>query len=458
MKKPEKIALAAFNSISMDSNEYWGNTVCSALSGELSKLGVRNDLFLLLMLIGEAERNNKTLAKFVERIRAGGYTMVIFESLWLPEIMDMLRDAAPHTAVVLKKDLVDGFLEKHEEIKKAFSVISRPDFTDKRRMPQPNFKYIKLGTSKKTKQTLVDMWAMSPMCYFQENLEENPYYDSLCLEERRKYRGCGYCSAPTGRAGMDAETQSIAFVYFMKYFQKHLPALTRVSLPSPEGFFDTLIDVAPHLTSGEFRPVGFQMQLRPDVIVNLQDKIRKILEVYSGSGMTLHLATVGFENFSKKELGILHRGYAPQALTQALEIIKSLIKDYPETLDMSRSIASFILFNPYTTIKDIKENLAMISEHDFSCFFDININKVRIYPGVGLYALVEHDGLLDITNKAQQLSDLPRGGYQGDYGYIFKEEKVAAAYRSYAEAERAIPELFRKNKIYILKKIVEHMK
>jgi hypothetical protein len=442
-KRAVKIALAIFNSITENTFEYWGNLSSSILSGEMTRRGLDNDLYLLLMQVGDLEKNNRTLKEFVKRIQGGGYTTVYFDSLWLPEIKQMLLKASPDLEIICKDEMTEEFLR------------ARPEFsTDiKYSLLQPNFDYICIGGSSRHKQKLIDICG-GGTCAFDENLERNPYYAALPLQERRKYRGCGYCSISQQKVATKKDRIQ-EFLHVMRHFQKHLPHLERVSLPGPESFFDILADIAPKLKAEAFKPVKFQIQLRPDVIVNRQDKIEEILRAYEGSGFCVHLATVGFENFSKKELQILHRGYPPETNTKALEVITRLHNAFPVTLDLSRAVASFILFNPYTTIEDITENLKQIAAHDFSLFHTININKVRIHPQVGLYALSQLDGLLAGSDPQRTLTDLPRGGYRGDYGYRFLDEQVAAVYSAFAEAEKNLTEDFQKHKLYILQKILD---
>lgn len=458
MKKPPKIALVIFNTFTTSTSEFWGNLSTSILSGELYRRGVKNDIFLLLMQVGDAARNRRTLEQFVEGIRQGGYTMVWFDSLWLPEIKDMLRAAAPGTAVICRNEISEEFRGLPPDFEAAIRAALGPAYNEEAFAYQPNFQYIRFGASERIRQTLVDMMDCRT-CSYRENLEHNTFYSRLTLKERRKYAGCSYCSVPPRPPNVSNETQKRVFLDLMRYYQKQLPHLERVSLPHPETFFDVLLELAPQLTSGEFRPVGFQMQLRPDVIVRRENDLWAILSAFKSSGFRVHLATVGFENFSESELKILNRGYEPYINTQALEIIRNFAEKFPQTIDMSRAIASFILFNPYTSMEDVEENLDQIAARDFGLFFRIKINKARIHPGVGLYALARREGLLvESKRDTHLLSDLPRGGYQGDYGYRFKDPKIAAVYDCYAEAERNVRAGIEQHEIYILKKIVESFK
>jgi hypothetical protein len=138
MNKQKKIALVIFNTISPRSTEYWGNLAPSILSGEMNRLCVDNDLYLLLMQVGNFKKNKSVLQQFRDRIRDGGYTMVYFDSLWLPEIKEMLHNAAPGTTIICRDDLTRDFIADHPE----FS--GNIDY----RYLQPNFQYIRIGGAK----------------------------------------------------------------------------------------------------------------------------------------------------------------------------------------------------------------------------------------------------------------------------------------------------------------------
>lgn len=456
MNKKPKAALAIFNSISKYSDEFWGNHHVSLLSGELGREGVENDVYLLLMQVGDAEQNRKTVDEFVGLVARGGYDVVYFETLWMPAIREKLEKEAPAAAIVCRGEAPEAFPRISPKLEAARARAENPWSVPGMEL-RPNFNFIRLGTSRKVEQKVVDMIGFLP-CPYNDSLEKNPFYKKLPVKMRRELVGCSYCKVTAAKSGISAEDSNRIFLDQTRYYLEQIPGLDKISLPTPENFFGQLIELAPRLTSGDIRPVKFYMQLRPDVIVNRSKDMRAILEAFEGTGFGICLATVGLENFSARELQVLNRGYAPEMLPRALAIIKELKEKFPAELDMSRAIASFILFNPYTRVEDIALNVEKIAATDLSAFKSININKARIHPGAGLYELAEMDGLLVEEGGGTRLSDLPRGGYQGDYGYRFQDPRVERIYSSFAEAEKELSVEFEKHKIYILKRLVEYVK
>ena len=458
MRKKPKTALVIFNSVGKHVKEIWGNHHISMVSGELNRRGITNDIFLLLMEVGNARKNRNTIGKFIGLIRDNKYDIVYFETLWMPWIQDRLKSEAPGTAVVCKTNVAS---EAWSEILPATFVdacsMAGNQWAAGKNNALPNFKYIQLGAGKNLKQRIADMPSFSP-CSYMKSLEDNHFFKRLPVRERKTHLGCSYCTVYDSRTTLNSEARKSVFLDMLRYYQEQLPHLDRISLPHPENFFTLLIALAPEITSNAFRPVKFYMQLRPDVIIKRKREIRSMLDAYAGTGSAIHLATVGFENFSVRELKVLNRGYAPGNITSSLNIIKEFAGEFPDSLDMSRAMASFILFNPYTRIPDIELNIEQITKHDFSLFHNININKARINPSTGLYALAQKDNLLREKDENTRMSDLPRGGYQGDYEYRFADPKIGKIYAAFAKAENEVSESFDRHKIYILKRIVDHFK
>lgn len=202
------------------------------------------------------------------------------------------------------------------------------------------------------------------------------------------------------------------------------------------------------------KPFSYLVQFRADVLADRHREIVNVLSAMKGSGITLFPSVVGLENFSGRELQVLNRGYTPGTVTRAIVSLISLKEMFPAELDLSETVASFILFNPYTRFQDLKINLDKMKITDFSLFKDININRVRINPDTALYELARLDGLTIEKQDDRSLADLPRGGYQADFPYRFKDRRVAMVCESYLAGEKMKLNGTTERTLYVLEKIV----
>jgi hypothetical protein len=174
-----------------------------------------------------------------------------------------------------------------------------------------------------------------------------------------------------------------------------LPFLKIVEVPSP--FSKDYIHVLSGLLKEKkLKPLSFYIFLRPDDLVKNKYEIEFLLKSMKKNRWSLFVENIGFENFSEKELSILNRGYKSEINIEALKTFFYFRKKYPKTWITKNTSASFILFEPFTDVGDLKINLAQIIRFKkyFLSFYRISFNKLRLSRDTPIYFLTRKEGLI----------------------------------------------------------------
>jgi len=462
MKKKFKTAFVIFNTLTKG-NKFWGDFEMSFYSGLFDQAKALNDLLVVLLRPGEERKNIETINSFLKYCKKKKYDFIVFPSAWSPWLIKRSQDFLKKPIYFLDSlDRNTGSIGNRNKLTNLVKNLIKKEKIDFRKYFKPNFNYDKIFGAPRLRQEVASIGASR--CLYTKGIKDNYFYKTLNKNFVNKWRGCAYCFSAMNDKEIPTREKVETIKRQLVYLQKNLPYLKRVLFAFPEDLFDPIeILLQDNL---KLKPLTFHIQLRPDVIVKKKKQIERILNLMRKTKLSFYLSVVGFENFSERELLILNRGYKPEMNVKALKVLDYFFKKYPKEFVMKDAVASFILFEPFTRIDDLKININSILKlkDKFSIFRNININKLRIDRGMALYELAKKEGLVSkpgFEDETEELTDLPRGGFRaGSVNYYFNETNVGLVYKIYhkildksSKIKKGINDKFLK--IELLKKIVE---
>lgn len=383
-------------------------------SGFLLKKGIENDI--LLFLLSEKNReNNQNVYRLVDYCKKENYDFIFISADCPFEISEVIKKK-------LKRKVFDL-----SAIEKKFNF--HPNFL---KQFYPNFGYKIWGAQKVPILRAASLLLCG--CHYSQTIKNNYLYRFVNF---KKWKGCSYCSS-----ALSYKVISIRSIKKqIEILKKSLPHLKLIEIPTPLSR-DFLSIISVLLKDGDLNSLSLYVFFRPDDLVSNKEKIESLLKIMAKKDCSFIIENLGLENFSKKELAILNRGYGPEKNIEALKIFDYFKKKYPKIWRAERTSVSFILFGPFTEIKDLRINadyMTKFREYFFS-FRRINFNKLRIEDDTPIYHLVKKAGLI-----------LKKNGY---LDYRFNNPEIGRIYEDYirfsklfsTDQQKAISFLIRESK------------
>ena len=174
-------------------------------------------------------------------------------------------------------------------------------------------------------------------------------------------------------------------------------------------------------------PADYHISIRIDHFLQCEARFRNALTLLAKSGNRLIIWNMGLENFSPEENRRFNKGIDEETICRGIALLNDLKKDYPESFDFTGF--GFILFTPWTTIADLRHNIAAFKKWlSLSSQFFIG-TALQLLPGVPITELARAEGLL-----TESFVDLPpfSGCINSWDGYElpwrFKHPEVAVIY------------------------------
>lgn len=375
-------------------------------SGFLLKNNVKNDV-LLFLLSGEKKKNNQNLSHLIDHCQKEKYDLIFISADCPLKITGKLKKKLGKSVRDLSS--IEKILKLHPDFYKQF---------------YPNFKYKIFGIKKVTLKTASFFLCG---CSYLNKIKNNPFYKSLNWKDKEKWRGCSYCASALSYKGIPYSRKVKILERQIKYLQKELPSLRIIEIPPPFSR-EFILAFSVLLKKFDLKALSFYVFFRPDDLVNTKKELEDLLKLMRKKSCSLLVENIGFENFSKKEITVLNRGYSPEMNEKAMEIFIYLKNRYPSTWITENTSASFILFEPFTSIEDLKINIARIIQLKkyFLSFYRLSFNKLVLKKDTPIYYLSKRAGL--ISRKPSPLD------------YCFKDQRIEKIYNTYKKFLNSIPE------------------
>ncbi len=441
---PGEVVLVLFSTHARDGH-FWGNMQVSLLAGEMSRLGVHNEIVVLLMRPGDEVRNRETVDEFLELMERRRPATVVFWAVWLPWLPDRVREVSGARVMSLDPaqpgDLPEALrgMNPHGSVlaaaagavteREAARVLEPADPIAKF---APSFDYRVLGNDEPVHQRLAFVSLLS--CPFGAPMDDNPLFAGLELGPEVSRRGCSYCNAARDYEPLSDDEKRRQLAHQLAYLQSSLPELEEIAVPFPEDYLGPLADVLERHGEHGIRPIALSGQFNSDSLGQYEGELDRLLTVAAARGFSFHVNVVGLESFDEGDLRRYNRG-GVEHVQRALDVLRRLRERHDPSSFMPRTVGSLILFHPWQTLEGLRRNLdAMLAADLGSLFWRVNVNDVRFHPGVALYHLAERDGLLGDPSDAS-VQDVPLGGYFTEYPWIFRHRSTARVHQLFTHLQ-----------------------
>lgn len=439
--EPEgRVVCVLFNTLAHESR-FWGNMQLSLVSGDMKRMGIDNDLIVLLMRPGEADRNLETVEEFVALMRRWAPSDILLWANWLPWLPDRLRRETGARVMTLDPanpgDVADELREMDPHASAVATIAGARTPREAARVLEssdpiaqftPNFDYQFVGSAEPVDQTLAFVSLLA--CPFNPPIADNPCYDGVDLPEGTSDRGCAYCNAARRGEPMGDDEKQRQLAHQIRYLQRHLPALEEIAVPFPEDYLAPLERVLRDAPALGIEPITLSGQFNSDSLVSSGGRLGALLDTAARRGFEFHVNVVGLESFCDEDLQLYNRGNAA-VVEGALQILRDLRKEHAPATFMPATVASLILFHPWQTLARLRESLdGLVGQGVEQMFETVNLNDVRFHPGVPLYHLARRDGLLGPVDTVE-VQDVPLGGYFAEEPWRFAHDDTAAVHALY---------------------------
>jgi hypothetical protein len=351
--------------------------------------------FLLHLHQRDTAENSRRIDQLIERIRARGIREVVGDVSWVPQILERLEQAGVR-----------------------FSPMPLPDGPT---MQGPDLPIEVIGIDANAGIANVDL-VIGQACSYQRPAAGDGFYADV----ETKHLGCAYCLGAMGVVGNEGD-RTTRILERVREFRAEFKALKTVWIPFAETLFAELIGALERSReTALFHGIELAIQCRADVLVARSSEIEAFGASAHAAGTRVRLALVGFENFSERELDILHRGVAVSDLKRAADILQRWRAQPPLGLELRAVVPSFILFNPWTRLEDIELSLRGIRENRLMF---ANIERLRISASMPIHVKLVEAGL---SSDGPVSLEVHPNGYTDEVAYHFIDPRVAAASAGFA--------------------------
>lgn len=241
-----------------------------------------------------------------------------------------------------------------------------------------------------------------PDCTSQRSLAANPFFEGFDVTTSPRGVGCTFCKRPEQGPTWAKPPEEIMARQLMGIAQAFLgsrvPLLVRAI---GEGFLKKIESFATLVVSTPLPPCEFLLDGRADLILAREKHLLEAIKRLERSPHKFHVALVGIENFSDRELVRFNKGISAVHNLRLIRRLFALERDFPKSFGFRRwGGLSLILFTPWSRLQDLAINLSAINiariEEIAGKVFS---GKLRLVPELPLYWLAGRDGLLDEEYK-----------------------------------------------------------
>ncbi|MCX5796964.1 MAG: hypothetical protein NTY77_15840 [Elusimicrobia bacterium] len=241
------------------------------------------------------------------------------------------------------------------------------------------------------------------LCGNRRTLARNLCFRGLDARAVREHRGCSFCRSPStpsltppgkdmlavvesqlrgvldtaGPAGRDKRIFEFYDFQAMRRFDEVFALVLRLKMP----------------------PSVFLFNPRLDEVLRARRRIRKTLPALARAGHEVRCLSMGIENFSERENARLNKGISLAQVDEFLALTKEWDASYPGVFKPFKAghdkvELGLILFTPWTTLADLRLNLARARERGFPERGDWLYSTLHVHSNAPIYLLARRDGLL----------------------------------------------------------------
>lgn len=299
---------------------------------------------------------------------------------------------------------------------------------------EPDHSCVLLGALARTIRPMVPVVG-GPVCLYAEPLAQNPAFAGVDLERAHRAVGCSFCGergVPRYRYRTAAEALALRQI---RRAVETLPAerWSGEFLLTGSAAFLRLRALCEGLLAETLPPLALYFYCRIDELRRKAEAIDALLPRLAAAGHSIHLFAMGVENFSPAENQRFNKGLTDEDIALAFARLERWEREWPQAFGFrAHGGFSFILYTPWTTIADLRTNLAAARRYAFEESPHFFASRLQLFPRRPITLLAERDGLL-----APEFADPAFAAYdsgcivepgQEELPWRFREPAVAAVY------------------------------
>ena len=248
-------------------------------------------------------------------------------------------------------------------------------------------------------------------CHYRRPVRSNPYFRDLDSPGVNDYLGCSFCGTPllcaTDGADRDLDTPPVE--HALAQVLAHQATLKegdgRVTyLVEESRLSERVVELLDAVVASDLRPSGFVTMLRADVLLGRARKLELLLPAMTSAGHSLHLVSIGAENFSDRENERLNKNLTAQQLWDCLDLIEDLERRFPNGFSLADDGFAGILFTPWTEPRDLLANVDAAGRLGNDWLNKLIGTRLQLWGGVPVTELARHDGL--VTDEFGSISSV----------------------------------------------------
>ncbi|MBI5477721.1 MAG: hypothetical protein HY906_02630 [Deltaproteobacteria bacterium] len=238
----------------------------------------------------------------------------------------------------------------------------------------------------------------SAPCLYAAPLGDNPAYGDVDLSGIERKFACAFCPGPPDlkyryrTPPLDLAMRQIAAV---RAEPETVWSRSQFVIRSAAVFF-AMSKLLQRLELEAAAPVSLFFGCRADEVLARADDIAAALAIARRCGHAIHVFSMGVESFSPPENERFNKRLSAATVGAALRRLREWEREYRGTFFFTRHGGlGFILFTPWTTLEDLRLNLAAARELGLEEDGFFLTRRVMLLGDTPLLRLAEHDGLVD---------------------------------------------------------------
>ena len=278
------------------------------------------------------------------------------------------------------------------------------------------------------------VWLMlGPLCLYRRPLARNPAFAGVDLRNSPCADACSFCvpprdvDVPRDVVGSAIKQILAAEATTPEQCRSREYVVNGAALwPRLDRFVDALL-------AEQLPPSAFFFHCRADELVRAAPALEPRLADLEVKGHSLNVFSMGVENFSEAENLRFNKNLEAADVRRAAELMWAWEQRYPDTFSFSAHGGfSFILFTPWTTTADLRENirgLRMLRPMGHDPRFALR-TRMQLIAGRAITALAQKDGVVaDVMEDHFFDSGCITDWNEQELAWRFVDPSVALLYR-----------------------------
>ncbi len=412
------------------------------VAGAMRAAGLAGDLVVAYLPRGaESLEQSEAWDALIQALRP--YPTILYERLWSAAIVTRIARDLPHVTLVRllgEHDLSDAPANHvcPAEPAAVVALLSALAGRDPPREPlprhAPNLRPVYATEDARPRFSSFPITGNTG-CPYQADARQNPLFQGTKIPEGAG-KGCAFCTTGNHYEYKPRDEALAWALLQLRYLRANAPEIQAIVLRDQNPFY-YLTELVEAAEAEKLGPFTLLIESRADWWLQNEARFTRALASARRSSIRLAPFLVGVENFSQPELDRFNKGATQETLVRFLESLRRWNADYAPAMDLSHAAFGFILFTPWTTLSDLRTNLACMRRtgmHELRGH--LLLSRVRLYPDTALYWLAERDGLLADAYESPEDDASARYGYLPSRPWRFLDKRVRRVAELAAESIR----------------------